>query len=310
MLVTPISVSAKSLIRWLIRLLIVGFLTRALVTHWHDVVNLTLRDRGITYLAVAAIVTFGAHVWVGLVWSWILGACGHPRSARWSVVTYLRTNVAKYLPGNIWHFVRRIRASQERQVPLDAAVLSVVLESVLVVAAACLVASISLPSFGWHLAPLLPLLVGIHPRFLNPVVVKLAKAKAKAFARFTKNPEMPQSEALAQLNAYPLVPLAGEVGFVVLRAVGFLLCLYALHQPAVSDLPAIVAAFAVAWVAGMVVPGAPGGIGVFEATALGLLEGRVPPGVVFGVVAAYRLISTGTEALGALVPERWSKPST
>lgn len=300
---TPV-LNAKSLLRWIIRLLVIGFLGHALFKHWGDVTQLTFRDGGVLFLVLAAMLTFGAHVWAGVVWSWILGVCGHARPVRWATVTYLRTNVAKYLPGNVWHFVKRVRASQQREVPLGAAVLSVVLEAVLMVAAACVMAGVSFRLTLWH-AGLVPLLLVIHPRWLNPILAKLAIAKAKTFGRFnqgaTSGPIVPP-----QLQGYPLLPLAGELGFVALRAAGFVLCLYALHAPHAADIPAIIAAFSIAWVAGLVIPGSPGGVGVFEATALGLLQDRVPSGVVFGVVALYRLMSTGAEGLGGLVPERWS----
>lgn len=298
----------KSLLRWLVRLLTLGFLTYALVKHWREVAALTLTARGVGYLAMGAVVTLGAHVWAGVAWNWLLRACGHEQSARWAIAVYLRSNIAKYLPGNVWHFFRRIRSSQEQRIPLGAALLSVVLEAVLMVAAGSILASVSFVSL-LHLLPALALLALIHPRFLNPVLARLAKAKAKTFARFAKGSEQAATAVTAQLDHYPLLPLAGELVFVVLRGLGFLFCLWALYQPPWQDLPHIFAAFCIAWIAGLVVPGAPGGLGVFEATALGLLHGRVPPAVVFGVVAAYRLISTGTEALGSLVPERWSRPS-
>jgi glycosyltransferase 2 family protein len=295
----------KSVLRWLVRLLTFGFLAHALVKHWRDVAALTLLPGGVAYLALGALVTLSAHVWAGVAWNWLLRACGHERETRWAIVVYLRTNVAKYLPGNVWHFYRRVRAAQERDIPLGAALLSVVLEAVLMVAAGSLLASLSFLSL-LHSLPAVALLAAIHPRFLNPVLARLAKAKAKTFGRLAKGAAEAAPPVAARLDHYPLLPLAGEVVFACLRGGGFLLCVLSLYQPSWEQLPLIFAAFCIAWIAGLVVPGAPGGIGVFEATALGLLHGQVPPAIVFGFVAAYRLISTGTEALGGLVPERWS----
>ena len=58
-------------------------------------------------------------------------------------------------------------------------------------------------------------------------------------------------------------------------------------------------AFSIAWLLGLVVPGAPGGIGVFEAVAIALLGNQLPTGLLISSVALYRLISTLAEALGA-----------
>jgi len=47
------------------------------------------------------------------------------------------------------------------------------------------------------------------------------------------------------------------------------------------------------------VPGTPGGVGVFEATALALLEQKFSPGIVLSAVAFYRLISVLAESFAA-----------
>ncbi|WP_426546971.1 hypothetical protein [Dapis sp. BLCC M126] len=57
--------------------------------------------------------------------------------------------------------------------------------------------------------------------------------------------------------------------------------------------------FSLAWLLGLVVPGAPGGVGVFEATALTLLEQKFSPGIVLSGVAFYRLISVLAETFAA-----------
>jgi hypothetical protein len=57
--------------------------------------------------------------------------------------------------------------------------------------------------------------------------------------------------------------------------------------------------FSFAWLVGLVLPVSPGGIGVFEATAIALLDGILTPGVLLGAVAVYRLVSILAEIIGA-----------
>ncbi|MBE9139168.1 UPF0104 family protein, partial [Nodosilinea sp. LEGE 07088] len=57
--------------------------------------------------------------------------------------------------------------------------------------------------------------------------------------------------------------------------------------------------FSLAWLAGLVIPGAPGGMGVFEAIAVTLLQDTLSMGVVLSAVALYRLVGTVAEAAGA-----------
>jgi hypothetical protein len=60
-------------------------------------------------------------------------------------------------------------------------------------------------------------------------------------------------------------------------------------------------AFSLAWLLGLVVPGAPGGLGIFEATAIALLDRFFSPGSLLAIVALYRLVSVTSEALGAIL---------
>jgi hypothetical protein len=49
----------------------------------------------------------------------------------------------------------------------------------------------------------------------------------------------------------------------------------------------------------MIIPGAPGGIGVFESIAVALLAGELTASVILSAVAIYRLINTLGEAIAA-----------
>jgi glycosyltransferase 2 family protein len=140
-------------------------------------------------------------------------------------------------------------------------------------------------------------LAAIHPRVLNPLLQLAGRLKGKTAEG---------NQTQFQIQRYPFRPLLGELGFVTLRGIGFLCTIPALQALAPAQLPAALAAFSIAWVLGLVVPGAPGGIGVFEATALALLRGQLPVGVILGVVALYRVISILAEVIGAGLAYGWT----
>lgn len=73
----------------------------------------------------------------------------------------------------------------------------------------------------------------------------------------------------------------------------------ALSAIAWDQVPLLLGAFSVAWLLGLIIPGAPGGIGVFEATAIALLDHHFPPAMVVSAVALYRLVSLLAELAGA-----------
>ena len=213
---------------------------------------------------------------------------------------YLITNIAKYLPGNVWHFYGRISAIRNNGGSTGAATLSTILEPLLMAASALLIAivstllglvetNLSLPLLLGQIITLIAVLSGIHPRILNPLLHRLSKSKGDS-----------EAAKRVQLTTYPLLPFIGEMGFILFRGTGFLLTMMALQTVIPSQIPALLSAFSIAWLLGLIVPGAPGGVGVFEATAIALLDpAAFSPAIVLLAVALYRVISILAEAIAA-----------
>ena len=276
------------------------FFAKALKDHWQEVTAVQIDAKGMATLVIAVGVTLLAHIWAGCVWTWVLYELNQPVNGSHFVQVYLKTNLAKYLPGNVWHYYGRITAAKTAGVPAGAATLSVLLEPLLMAAAALLVVLLGIQPVamshvtlqGLPLLGLVIVLLGVHPWFLNMVIRFLGRLKSKATASSTV-------DANVGLLRYPLRPLLGELIFIGLRGTGFLLTLLAMTPLELSQIPLLLGAFSFAWLLGLVIPGAPGGIGVFEVTALTVLEQSFSPGLVISVIALYRLVSILAEATGA-----------
>jgi len=283
----------KPYLRWVILGGTVFFIASAIHQNWQQVAAIRIAAAGYLNLAIALLLTLLAHIWSGWVWSWILRELNQPATGLWSIKVYLTTNLAKYLPGNVWHFYGRVIAAKDAGFSGAAATLSVLLEPLLMAAAALAIALTtgSRTNGITQLLCLSAVLIAIHPRFLNPLLQLASRLKGKSQAVQNQQP--------VQIRRYPLLPLLGEAGFVALRALGFVLTLSALSPIAPAQIPLIFSAFSFAWVLGLVVPGAPGGIGVFEATAIALLNSQISTGTIIGGVALYRIISIFAEVSGA-----------
>ncbi len=292
----------KPLLRWVILGACLFFLAAVLKQNWESITTIRITEAGWACLIMALGMTLYAHIMAGWVWAWMLRR-DFQQSVPWGwiIQAYLQTNIAKYLPGNIWHYYGRVRAATKAGATLETAMVSVLLEPLLMAAAALLVAVFSSQAIATqhgflilllHWLVLVGILLALRPKILNLLIHKLAKAKQQA---------LPSSEAVepVSLNHYPWVALLGELGFLLLRGGGFLLTFQVLSSFTLSEVPLLFSAFSLAWLLGLIVPGAPGGIGVFEATAISLLGREFPSGLLLGVVALYRLVSVASEALGA-----------
>ncbi|MGF1939172.1 MAG: lysylphosphatidylglycerol synthase domain-containing protein [Nostoc sp. ChiQUE02] len=294
----------KQFLRWIILGGTLFFLGKALKDNWIGVTAIRIDGVGWAIIAIATGVTLLAHTWAGWIWTWILQELNQPVSSPQFIQVYLKTNIAKYLPGNIWHHYGRIVAAKNANVSAGAATLSVLLEPLLMLAAALIIVVLCSSQFAaanttfvlqiLQLLSLAIVLCAIHPWFLNPVIRFLYKLKAKKSVTNT------QTTVPFILKSYPLRPLLGELGFLGLRATGFILTMFALGSLNVNQIPLLVGAFSCAWLLGFVIPGAPGGLGVFEATAYELLRHHFPAALVFSAIALYRLISILAETAGAI----------
>ena len=290
----------KLLWRWLVLGVTLFFIIKTFKDHWQEVINIRIDGHGWLMLFLALISTILAHIFSGLVWNKILNILHCSLRGFKALKVYLITNVAKYLPGNVWHFYGRINAIAKEGDHLSVATLGVLLEPLLMAAAALLVALISASLGLMETAPswevlaiqiigLSIVLIGIQPGIINPVLQKLSKSKSHTKSAFLKQ--------------YPLIPLLGEVIFLLLRGTGFLLAFLALTSDNLATFPIILSVFSFAYLLGLIVPGAPGGMGVFEATAIASFdETQFPAAIILTVVALYRIISILAELITALVP--------
>ena len=291
----------------IIRCLILGgtlfFLLKALKDNWLGVSAIRINITGWLMLITATGVTLFAHIWAGWIWTWVLKELNQSVSTIEFIQVYLKTNIAKYLPGNVWHYYGRVMAAKNANIPTNIATLSVLLEPLLMLAAALIIivlfgGKLVVNNLNFNLIILqflaLIIFLGIlHPRFLNPAIQLLDKWKNK---KSNAENELVNSFIIKR---YPVKPLLGELVFLGLRASGFILTMLALNSLTWQQIPLLVGAFSCAWVLGLVVPGAPGGLGVFETTAILLLQYHFPAALVISAIALYRLMSILAETTGA-----------
>jgi hypothetical protein len=283
-----------------ITLLSLGFLMAALLGHGRAMLQLSLDPQGWSGLVLGVGVSLASLLVNGLGLGAVLRWLGlRPRWAE-LVQLYLSTNLRKYLPGGIWHLSSRVQRLRRPEGVLQApaslglALVGVLLDPLLAAAAALSLISLAGWQGGLALVGVLPLLL-LWPRWLTPLLRRLELRQAR---RLHLDTELDPAGNRA-LGGYPLLPLLAQLAFVLLRFGGFACCVLAFDLQANLDWQAWLSGFAVAWTVGLLVPGAPGGLGVFEAALLLRLGGAIPEASLLAIALSYRLVVTLADLIGA-----------
>jgi len=291
-----------------ITLLSLGFLLAALRGHGAQMLQLNLDPQGWTWLVLGVGTSLLALLVNGLGLGVVLRWLG--LRPRWGglVQLYLASNLRKYLPGGIWHLTARLQPLRSADgvlltpAPLGLALVAVLLDPLLSAAAALGLTVLAGWQGGLALLGVLPLLL-LWPRWLTPLLRRLELRQARRL-RLEAELDPAGADALPPslsqaLGGYPLLPLLSLLAFVLLRFGGFACCVLAFDLQASLDWPVWLAGFSLAWAVGLLVPGAPGGLGVFEAALLLRLGGAIPEAPLLAIALSYRLVTTVTDLLAA-----------
>ncbi|MFQ6018435.1 MAG: hypothetical protein ACE5KF_09580 [Kiloniellaceae bacterium] len=185
---------------------------------------------------------------------------------------YARSQIAKYVPGNVFHIVGRHVMGRNLGFGHTAMLWAALLETVGLILAASVLA-------------LLGALVWLAPGG-GPSPVTLAAIGAilllVPFALAYGLPRLASARGLAGRVGDARDVVTGLIPAYLLHVLFFLLCggilwgvAGTLGEPSLALLPPVVAAVATAWIAGFLTPGAAAGIGVREAVLIGALSGII-----------------------------------
>jgi uncharacterized membrane protein YbhN (UPF0104 family) len=232
-----------------------------------------------------------AVVLLAIAWTFLVGN-GVPLSK--SVQWYLMAQFGKYLPGNIAHLAGRHYFFAKAGVPQKSLLAAAVVEAALLVAAGGSIAALFLP----HEA--IPLLDRYLPLSGGEwLAVAIAVCLAILVGCFTLLARYVKTETREKL----ILPVLLYIAFFFISASTLAGSLAALSPGAVEphDWMPIVAACSAAWIAGFVIPGAPGGLGIRETMLVLLLSPRFGGETALIAALLYRGVTLAGDALAAVV---------
>jgi uncharacterized membrane protein YbhN (UPF0104 family) len=269
-------------------LLSLGYVGSRIAENWYSVRE--TRIKSVPWL-LACIASYAAcHLSNGLSWPLALRQLGTHISIRDGLRIGLVAQIGKYLPGNIAHYVGRGALAIEHGVTVQSSGISTIIELASAMSAMVVVATVGLLIDPRPIAWLPE--ISVSTVLVAMAILAGLIAGWVWLARKGTRPDLLIGPTLCIAASFVL---AGLSVYALAAAVGV---------PTVP-LAAAVASFALAWGAGFLVPGAPAGLGVREATLLALLSPMVGTGPAVAIAILHRIISAVVDAIAALVGYAW-----
>ena len=267
--------------RWLhiiggmLGLLGVVFVVMRLNTYSQQIDLARFDARAWSMIGMLALVYGAANLLLAQAWWHLLAFFDVTVGRKWAVKVYGLSQVAKYVPGNIFHLAGRQTLGMAAGLPARALAKSALLELGLIAVAGAM--------FGLLAAPLMwsdltvPVSSGVFGAMAVGVVLIL---------RWLLSPSVGAA-------------LVWQIFFLAISGAVFMGVLALVSPSAVSfsTFSPLCGAYVIAWLVGLVTPGAPAGVGVRELVLLFLIGGQVEQVDLFLAIVLGRLVTVGGDFL-------------
>ena len=293
---------SKINIKLLITFISFVFLGTSIYGNFESLSNQTISSEDISWLLLGIVFSFLSIIINAYAWKLLINNIGCNMNNLNIVRLFLATNIYKYLPGGIWHFVSRYNALR-LELSYEKSIESILLEPILMLVAGF----IFIPFRGFNLSLYIlcwSSTLLFLPSFRKFLIKKLRTMKAKKFTNDDNIKEInlvQNSQNISKRVFYPYRPLLVEIIFVLFRFLGFLCCINAFSVGLLISQGELISSFSLAWIIGLIVPAAPGGLGVFESVILFGLGSHLPEAPLLSSLLCYRLVSTVSDILAALI---------
>ncbi len=310
------SPTRQKLLKWasVVVLTIAGaYFVFALSQHWSSIPSIQWGTSAVVALAATVVCVLFNLVLGGLMWKALLSDQGIQLPAITSCRIVGMSQVGKYLPGNIGHLVGQVGLAKAAGVPVGASLTSLLISTLWLVATGLAMGGagliVYLDANEWLQLPI------PHPSWL--IILGLLVVVSPWLGLWLLNRFIPKLSywlGQGQLVALPRFQTALLVagGFVVCFFVfGVMLKIQAVYLFNIEhgSVWAFTFLFTSAWIAGYLLPGAPGGLGVREAITIALFSPVVGPGAAVGLSVTMRLATVLGDGMAFAVgiAIRWLK---
>ena len=289
-------------IKLLITLICLLFIGKSIYGNFDDLANVNINLKELIWLICGIIFSLLSIIINAYAWQQLINSIGCNSKKLNIVKIYLNTNIYKYLPGGVWHFVSRYNALRLK-FSTQKSVESILLEPLLMLVSALIFipfGSFNIFIFILCWSSTLLFHSGLREFIIrNLKGIKLDIFKANDNVNFRNSANEIQNISIKTF--YPFKPLFLEIAFILFRFFGFSCCINAFSIGSFISQGELISSFSLAWAIGLVVPAAPGGIGVFESVILFGLSSQLPDAPLLAALLCYRLVSITSDVFAALI---------
>ncbi len=243
-----------------------------------------------SFILLLALAYGTANILLACAWWHVLAFLDVKIDLRWAVKVYGLSQLARYVPGNIFHFAGRQALCMAEKLPAWAVAKSVIWELWIVAIAGVLFGILTLPLVWTNL----------------PVWVSLVMFLVMSISLIIALHHL--------LSASVGVALICHISFLSISGVVFIGTLGAVVTSG-NMLPAftvLCGAYVIAWLCGLITPGAPAGVGVRELVLLFLLEKQIAQADLLMAVVLGRMVTVVGDlfffSVASVLRRRFNKP--
>tara|TARA_Y100001968_G_scaffold267295_1_gene257177 strand:- start:2720 stop:3685 length:966 start_codon:yes stop_codon:yes gene_type:complete len=295
-----LGIISKVNIKLLITLLCLTFLAVSIYGNFESLAKQSIGFEEILWILGGIFFSFISIIINASAWKFLIDSIGCDSNKLNIIKIFINTNIYKYMPGGVWHFVARYNMLRS-EFSIEKSIESILLEPLLMLVAALFFIpfnnfNIFILILCWSSSFLF--LTG----FRDFIVRNLKRMKESIFRNKDNSIYLVQNKnQFTTKISYPYQALFVEIIFILFRFMGFLCCFNAFFiEPSISN-SELITFFCFAWIVGLIVPAAPGGLGVFETVILFGLGDRLPEAPVLASLISYRLVSTLSDVIAALI---------
>jgi len=272
----------------------VGFVMRRIVRD-RDAIADALSSAELGWLAIGLVSGLLAMALIGANWLLIMRRSGAVAPWRRGMSWFFVGQLGKYVPGGIWPIVGQAELAHRGATPRSTAYFSTAMSMVATFLGAAVVAAVAgliSPSDGRLLAGAIAgaLVIGSVALVSATLRDLLHRAAARITRRELRLPEprwfaglvarhVPVWVAFAGMNVFAVLALGGDLDLALIVELVFVTC--------------------VSWMAGFVVVGLPGGIGVRETVFISMTTAPLGAGVAVSAAVLSRVVSIVVDLAGA-----------